>query len=251
MNTHCDCTLTITPMDIFDICITPAIDQIMSIVYGATINTHIFGETRINHIVLMGRIMKIRCKETHTKALFMLEECLKNQNKYYQHIILHWSNNKVPKAALQGVISLKKNPLGGLFEQITAGSYQLQFTSAVRLHFQKYLLLKAQNKIKVINDFTVVTEDMRDNGITFLCYYTGKSLKLDLFYSPNNLNDPRYINSYVLQNIDSYPMTVKRTIGLREVILSFGAGAEGKSIINYVNTDKFSFRENLILSSYV
>ncbi|KAI8970874.1 hypothetical protein BDB01DRAFT_900858 [Pilobolus umbonatus] len=252
INTHCDCTFLITPMDISDICIIPAIKQIMSIIYGATINTHIFGETKINHIILMGTIMNIKCKTTHTRALLLLKEYLKIQNKYYKHITLHWSNNEVSKAVLQGVILLKKNPLGGLFEQITAGSYQLQSSSAVKLpNLQKYRLLEGKKREKIIKDFTAATEDSRDGGITFLCYYTEAFLQFDLFYSPNNLNNPRFINSYVLRNIDSYPVTVRRTIGLREVILSFGAGAEGKAIIDYMNTDKFPFRENLTLSPYV
>ncbi|KAI8997103.1 hypothetical protein BDB01DRAFT_19715 [Pilobolus umbonatus] len=89
MNTHCDCTLLITPMDLFDICIIPAIQQMMAIVYGATTNTHIFGDTKIQHIILMGSIMNIKCNTTHKKALYLLKECIKKQNKYFNHITLH------------------------------------------------------------------------------------------------------------------------------------------------------------------
>ncbi|KAI8985523.1 hypothetical protein BDB01DRAFT_835046 [Pilobolus umbonatus] len=222
MNTHCDCTLLITPMDLFDICIIPAIQQIMFIVYGATTNLHIFGDTRIHHIILMGSIMNMKCNTTHAEALYLLKECIKKQNKYYNHITIHWSRKQVSKMVNQGIQSIKRNPSGGLLEQITGGEYTLYFDKAVYLDFQKSEVLYEKDFFILIGNPTVVTEDMRETGRSFYFYYGGK----------RNL-------------------ILKWNIGLREVIFCFGAGVEGNAGIKGANSDKFYMRENIILSPYV
>ncbi|KAI8985527.1 hypothetical protein BDB01DRAFT_896603 [Pilobolus umbonatus] len=196
MNTHCDCTLLITPMDLFDICIIPAIQQIMFIVYGATTNLHIFGDTRIQHIILMGLIMDI---------------VLKNK-----------TNITITKMVYQGIQSIKRNPSGGLLEQIIGGEYTLYFDKAVYLDFQKSEVLYEKDFFILIDNPTVVTEDMRETGRSFYFYYGGK----------RNL-------------------ILKWNIGLREVIFCFGAGVEGNAGIRGANSNRFIMRENLILSPYV
>ncbi|KAI8972096.1 hypothetical protein BDB01DRAFT_482484 [Pilobolus umbonatus] len=251
MNTHCDCTLLITPMDLFDICIIPAIQQIMFIVYGAITNTHIFGDTRIQHIILMGSIMNIKCKTTHTETLYLLKDCIEKQNKYYNHITIHWSEEQVSKMVYQGIQSIKRNPSGGLLEQIIGGTYTLEFDKAVYLDFQKLKLLDAGDLLALINNPTVVTEDMRETGRSFYYYYEGENIALYLSYSTNKQEKPTTINDYEITNIDSFPITVKWKIGLREVIFRFGAGAEGNADIMGANNDKFCMRENMMLSPYV
>ncbi|KAI8974057.1 hypothetical protein BDB01DRAFT_408661 [Pilobolus umbonatus] len=251
MNSHCDCTLLITPMDIFDICIVPAIQRMMSIVYGATINTHIFGDTKIQHIILMGTIMNIKCSPTHIKSLQLLRESIEKQNKYYNHITIHWTNNQVSDMVYQGLKSIKRNPLRGLLEQIIGGIYCLRFSEAIYLDFQKSKVLDKQNRHKLIDYHTVVTEDMRETGRSFSYYYEGKNIELCLLYSPNNQESLMQVNSYNISRIDSFPITVKWNIDLKEVIFCFGAGAEGKSNVDYSNSDRFHVRENMILSPYV
>ncbi|KAI8985489.1 hypothetical protein BDB01DRAFT_90093 [Pilobolus umbonatus] len=251
MNTHCDCTLLITPMDLFDICIIPAIQQIMFIVYGATTNLHIFGDTRIQHIILMGSIMNIKCNTTHAEALYLLKECIKKQNKYYNHITIHWSEEQVSNMVYQGIKSIKRNPSGGLLEQIIGGTYTLQFNKAVYFDFQ---ISNAHNAIgfsTVIDNPTAVTEDMRETGRSFYFYYGGGKNLIYLYYSTNKQEKRTSINVYVMNNIDSFPITVKWSIGLREVIFCFGSGAEGNAGIEDSNSDKFHMRENLVLSPYV
>ncbi|KAI8972355.1 hypothetical protein BDB01DRAFT_909411 [Pilobolus umbonatus] len=251
MNTHCDCTLTITPMDILDICMVPAIKQIMSIIYGATTNTHIFGETRINHMILMGTIMNINCKTTHTKSLQLLRESVERQNKYYNHITLHWTNNQVSDMVYQGVELIKVNPLGGLLEQIISGDYGLQFSSDVYLDFHKSNMVDAYDHLNTIGGYTLVTEDMRENGLFSYYYYAGNVIKLILRYSHGDTSDSSVINDYTVTEVDSYPITVRCIISLREVVFAFSVGAEGKSSILHAKGDKFHIRENLILSPYV
>ncbi|KAI8985474.1 hypothetical protein BDB01DRAFT_850049 [Pilobolus umbonatus] len=251
MNTHCDCTLLITPMDLFDICIIPAIQQIMFIVYGATTNLHIFGDTRIQHIILMGSIMNIKCNTTHAEALYLLKECIKKQNKYYNHITIHWSEEQVSNMVYQGIKSIKRNPSGGLLEQIIGGTYTLEFDEAVYLGFQKLKLLDAGYLLAIINNPTVVTEDMRETGRSSYYYYEGEKNDLNLYYSLDYRDNRTIINYYPINNIDSFPITVKWNIGLKEVIFCFGAGAEGNAGIDGANSNKFHMRENMILSPYL
>ncbi|KAI8976214.1 hypothetical protein BDB01DRAFT_359470 [Pilobolus umbonatus] len=251
MNTHCDCTLLITPMDLFDICINPSIQQMMAIVYGATTNTHIFGDTRIQHIILMGSIMKIKCNTTHTKSLQLLRECVENENKYYNHITLHWTKEQVSEMVNQGIKSIKRNPSGGLLEQIIGGKYEVAFDKAVYLDFQKSKVLETDHYSLIIDYNTVVTEDMRETGLLSSYFYEGKNNELNLFYSSNNEEEALVINNYNIFNIDSFPITAKWKIGLKEVIFCFGAGAEGNADIRGANSDTFYMRENMILSPYV
>ncbi|KAI8985522.1 hypothetical protein BDB01DRAFT_835045 [Pilobolus umbonatus] len=103
MNTQCDCTFVITPMNIFDICIIPAIQQIMYTIYGATTNENIFGEHETNHVALMGSIMNIKCNKTHKNALYLLDKCIKNQKKYYNHITLHWITDETSTNVYEGI----------------------------------------------------------------------------------------------------------------------------------------------------
>ncbi|KAI8993148.1 hypothetical protein BDB01DRAFT_902724 [Pilobolus umbonatus] len=178
MNAQCDCTLSITPMDLFDICIIPAIQQVMFMVYGGTTNTHIFGDTKIQHIILMGSIMNIKCNTTHKKALYLLKECIKKQNKYYNHILVHWTEQHVSKMVNQGIKSIKINPSGGLLEQIISGRYGVIFDKAVYLDFQKSDILDAGNYSIIIDYNTVVTEDMRETGRFSSHYYEGENIYL-------------------------------------------------------------------------
>ncbi|KAI8985399.1 hypothetical protein BDB01DRAFT_84023 [Pilobolus umbonatus] len=251
MNAHCDCTLLITPMDLFDICINPSIQQMMAIVYGATTNMHIFGGTRIQHIILMGSIMKIKCNTTHTKSLQLLRECVENENKYYNHITLHWTKEQVSEMVNQGIQSIKRNPSGGLLEQIIGGKYGLDFDKAVYYDFQKSDILDTDHYNPIIEYNTVVTEDMRETGLLSSYYNKGENIELNLFYSSNNEDKGLYINSYNIKKIDSFPITAKWKIGLKEVIFCFGAGAEGNAVIFGANNDTFYMRENMILSPYV
>ncbi|KAI8986563.1 hypothetical protein BDB01DRAFT_891351 [Pilobolus umbonatus] len=201
MNTHCDCTLLITPIYLFDICIIPAIQQLMAIAYGATTNTHIFGDTKIQHIIPMGSIMKIKCKSTHTEALYLLKDYIEKQNKYYNHITLHWTKEQVSDVVNQGIKSIKRNPSGGLLEQIISGEYALDFDEEVYFDFQKFDILDPRYYNPIINYNTVVTEDMLETGLLSSYYYEGKNIELS-----------------------------KWKIGLREVIFCFGAGAEGNAV---------------------
>ncbi|KAI8973020.1 hypothetical protein BDB01DRAFT_449152 [Pilobolus umbonatus] len=251
MNTHCDCTLLITPMDLFDICINPSIQQMMAIVYGATTNMHIFGDTRIQHIILMGSIMKIKCNTTHTKSLQLLRECVENENKYYNHIALHWTKEQVSEMVNQGIKSIKRNPSGGLLEQIIGGRYGVKFDEAVYFDFQKSDILDTDHYSLIIDYNTVVTEDMRETGLLSSYYYEGKNIELYLYYSANNEEKGLTINYYNIRKIDSFPITAKWKIGLKEVIFCFGAGAEGNADIDGANSDTFYMRENMILSPYV
>ncbi|KAI8974907.1 hypothetical protein BDB01DRAFT_838408 [Pilobolus umbonatus] len=90
-----------------------------------------------------------------------------------------------------------------------------------------------------IDDLIVVTEDMRED------------IDLALSYSINEDEWLVPINYYAIKNNDSFPITVKWKIGLREVIFLFGAGAEGNADIFGASNDRFHMTENLILSPYV
>ncbi|KAI8970709.1 hypothetical protein BDB01DRAFT_552344 [Pilobolus umbonatus] len=250
MNTHCDCTFSITPKDVFDISVIPAIQQMMSIVYGAITNIHIFGDTKLHHIILMGSIMNIKCNTTHTEALYLLEDCIKKQNKYCNHITIHWTKEQVFKMVCQGLKSIKRNPSGGLLEQIISGTYSLLFRTAVYLDFKKKRVLKANRSFTIIDKSTVKTENMRETGM-FSYYCEEEKIRLQLYYALNHQEMPLYINSYDIMNIDSFPITVKWKIGLKEVIFYFGTGVEGNADIQHSNRKKFHMRENIILSPYV
>ncbi|KAI8985524.1 hypothetical protein BDB01DRAFT_92405 [Pilobolus umbonatus] len=171
MNSQCACVFMITPMDIFDICIIPAIQQIMFMVYGATTNIYIFGEYKINHIVLMGLIMDITCAATYTQVQYLLKKCVENQNKYYNHITLHWIDDEIQKVLNKGIESIKANPAGGLLEQILTGTYYGMFDDQVYTDFNRLQLSTEKEFFHLIRKNTRVTEDMRENGITTLFYY--------------------------------------------------------------------------------
>ncbi|KAI8985517.1 hypothetical protein BDB01DRAFT_835040 [Pilobolus umbonatus] len=252
MNTCCDCTLLITPMDFLDICILPAIRKLMFIIYGATTNISIFGNYRINHIVLMGSIMNIKCSATHNKALYLLRECIERQNRYYNHISVHWINDEIVKTVDKGMSSIKNNPSGGLLEQIVAGAYYGLFDGQVYASLEKSEK-SANEPVVLIKKNTRITEDMRENGILSVFFFARKNIKLTLCFSAKDDYEYayRYLYQYTMRDIDSFPITIRSVFGITEILFHLGTGAEGQASIETVNTNRFSYRESWVLAPYV
>ncbi|KAI8985485.1 hypothetical protein BDB01DRAFT_788439 [Pilobolus umbonatus] len=253
MSSHCECNLILTPIDMFDICIIPAIQQVMAIVYGATTNISIFGEYRINHIVLMGSIMNTHCKTTNNKTLQLLEKCIRKENKYYNHIKVHWINDEVLPVVYKGIRSIKFNPLGGLLEQYTTGAYYVQYTHDIFTDFDRSQVLKKGEYLKLTKEANRITENLRENGSSTLLYFEDTA-ESDLYFLPNNeaLNHRRHIGVYDTRNVDSsYPITLKFVNSIDETIITIGSGAEGNSHIFDANTDNYHLRENLLFFPYI
>ncbi|KAI8994836.1 hypothetical protein BDB01DRAFT_831783 [Pilobolus umbonatus] len=122
----------------------------------------------------------------------------------------------------QGIASIKRNPSGGLLEQIIGGKYVLPFGNAVYLDIQKSKVLDFFDLSAIIYKPTVVTEDMGETGRFSSYYYKGENIEL-----------------------------IKWNRGLREVIFRFGTGAEENAFMYLANNDTFHMRGNLTLSPYV
>ncbi|KAI8972153.1 hypothetical protein BDB01DRAFT_811086 [Pilobolus umbonatus] len=176
MNKNCACTFDIAPIDIFDICINPAIEHLTSVIYSTTTNSHIFGSHNITHIAIMGAPINLKCLDTCNEIMKRLKNRITQQRRYYSHITLHWIPESILSIMHKGILSISNNPKGGLLEQITSGLYYITF-SQEGFYLEGNEMLSDRSCI-YFSDDTRITDSFRNEGCLKTFFFKDDNLRL-------------------------------------------------------------------------
>ncbi|KAI8972145.1 hypothetical protein BDB01DRAFT_478823 [Pilobolus umbonatus] len=171
MNTQCRCRFILTVTNLFDVCITPAIEKVKSIIYASLTNTCLFGNYKISHIVMMGSLIQMdACKSTYPQTLIRLKNIIDNHRKYFDNINIEWVDDDDNSIIKQGIQSIIRNPFGGLLEQIFAGRYLIWCDYKLYCNFNREQAIKKYTEHPFIIRDTRVTEDIYENGLSHIFY---------------------------------------------------------------------------------
>ncbi|KAI8972154.1 hypothetical protein BDB01DRAFT_811138 [Pilobolus umbonatus] len=129
MNKNCECTYSLSAMDLLDICITPTIDHLTSLIY-ASLST-VFDKYKTTYMVIMGSPMELKCMDVRHQSMQRLQKAVQHRQKYFNHLTIHWITDDIPSAVFKGMRFIINNPLGGLLEQISSGMYYIIFNKIV------------------------------------------------------------------------------------------------------------------------
>ncbi|KAI8972142.1 hypothetical protein BDB01DRAFT_478796 [Pilobolus umbonatus] len=189
MNRSCDCTYSIAPINIFDICIEPAIDQLTSTIYTSTVNPFVFGKYKASHIIIMESFMKLKCSNTYDQAFIRFKKKLNHEQKYYRHITIHWIKDDIFTILHKGMTSIAKNPLGGLLEQVASGSYFVAFDEKSRYYKNKWITLDENHSRVIIEEQSNIKDYFRDEGEFFIHFFDEDEVEASKLVANKNLNN--------------------------------------------------------------
>ncbi|KAI8972964.1 hypothetical protein BDB01DRAFT_900242 [Pilobolus umbonatus] len=271
INSKCKCTLDISCIDLFDICILPAIKKVRSVIYSSTTDVCMFGEYKITHIVIMGTLMKLKsCQNTDQQVLKELKKDVEYHQKYYENINIQWYDGDIATLIYKGIRSIIQYPPGGLLEQIYAGSYKLRSSIPFYKDHQRLQLIPTHCVYSFINEGTRVTEDMRDNGASIPLYTDKDDINIGNVSQENEIRDAymfylgiyyvtygeneesiKKIEGFYVRSIDSsYPVVIKVQPRISELKVLIQINADGAIRDNYRHIGKLALRENVLLSPF-
>ncbi|KAI8975978.1 hypothetical protein BDB01DRAFT_804860 [Pilobolus umbonatus] len=248
MNSLCDCAFTTTPIDLFDICITPVIKQLTSKIYASVLDPGLFGEYKMHHLLIMGKLFDIKgCSNAYNQVMDIMKKMVLNQQKHQ----VHWIDEDVSTVVRKGMESIIDNPIGGLLEQVYAGSYLLKGNRVLRTGSQGSDVIKEDTYYPFIKEGTRITEEMRMNGVSFQYHVDNASdLELEIGYRANGqdtVNGLVYTGDYIGP---SWPLVIEYTPGIYRSTMSI-SGKKNGALVHWGRYMKsFNIKETIMLSVY-
>ncbi|KAI8972329.1 hypothetical protein BDB01DRAFT_810268 [Pilobolus umbonatus] len=251
MSDSCSCTYSLSPIDLFDICIDPVIYHLTSIISSSTANPSLFGDYLIKDIFIMGQPMKLKCSNTNIEIFNRFKNNVERQNKYNEQLSIHWAKKPISFVIAEGIMSIVRNPLGGLLEQVTSGEYLISFTENASSFCNEWRTFNKGTSIFYFQAYERITEENRDNGFFGVFYFDEDEVHAGLSFKPLN-EENSYIPMKLLEfsNVSSYPLTARLVFRINQVILSYHVKEEGLLELNYQNTCSFPFTEDTVLSLF-
>ncbi|KAI8972312.1 hypothetical protein BDB01DRAFT_810177 [Pilobolus umbonatus] len=249
LSAGCDCSFTLTPIDLFDICIHPAIDHLTSIVYASVTDPCQFGTYRTDHLVIMGTFMTLKnCAHTYAQTFMRFKDAVQGQQKYYNTLSIQWISSSIQAVLIKGIKSMIKNPTGGLLEQVFAGTYKFICDEPLHLDHQHEETCTEETSYTFISEATRITEEMREDGKACYLYPEYGDFSLDNYFVAYGEQDStaKKIGGFYATNIAfSYPVVLRVFPGINELMLRASVNANGEL------GDKYGFVGPLILSENV
>ncbi|KAI8972305.1 hypothetical protein BDB01DRAFT_468586 [Pilobolus umbonatus] len=254
MSNTCSCTYSMSSIDLFEVCISPAIHHLTSMIYSSTVNPFLFGKYAITDMFIVGQPLKLKCNNTNIQAFNRLKDDVELQQKNYKHLNIHVDNTTIQSVINQGAMSVIQNPLGGLLEQIISGRFMLVFNSEGLFYDRGwYICEKNAANIIYIAEYTRVTETMREDGISRSVYFDNQDVALNIFYHQNGEDyvTTKSVKGITFQKSASFPIDIKSIIGVNIITLTFHEIGESKSFQVSENTDLYEIIERTTLSLFV
>ncbi|KAI8972148.1 hypothetical protein BDB01DRAFT_478878 [Pilobolus umbonatus] len=254
ISSKCTCTCSITLADLFEVCITPAIDQLTSTIYASTIEKSISGNHKISHLVIMGTPFKLKCVNFTNHLLNLLKTTMDNTKQYSNPIPTHWVEDSIPNVIDQGMMSIINNPSGGLLEQISPGQYYLSFNKDATFHLLEWKKMEAyETGTAHIDNRERIDLNMRNDGYFRIFYINEENVTIYLYHKANeeHFSKAKCIEQYEYSRPDMYPVINRSVHGLGQVSFSFFTEHERVTPLDDTNICQIPIRDIILLSPFV
>lgn len=172
LNRHCQCSLRTTRIDIFDLCVLPAIDQLYHVIISSLYAPFFFKEYSINDLLLMGSpILTDEFSYLSMEIVAAIKKKFDDHQKYHKARI-SWIDEDMDTMIYNAMKSIAEHPESGLCEQVPSVQYGYGFKSKKRyyLDFNRGCPI-APEKTRLLREHWYVSEDdLFSDYKTFVIY---------------------------------------------------------------------------------
>ncbi|KAI8974104.1 hypothetical protein BDB01DRAFT_807616 [Pilobolus umbonatus] len=253
MNSRCDCTYDMSPMDLFDVCINPTVDHVTSIVYASITDKCQFGEDKVTHIALMGTLIELKsCTQTYNQLEERLMSAIQYQQKYHNQITIHWGNETMPNIIYSGIKSIINTPSGGLLEQVYSGKYMIDNKYFSYFDYQQEQELHFIRENIMVRYGTRITESMRVNGFSKSIYSgnTTNSIQIRFLHHGGTYGSDNQLDKHnFIIGPSHYPLLITLIPGIHEITINYHEFDKDLQEIRKIKG--YSISENIVLAPYV
>ncbi|KAI8969484.1 hypothetical protein BDB01DRAFT_619388 [Pilobolus umbonatus] len=250
----CCCTYSTTLIDLYDVCIKPAVHHLASTICSVIKNTDMLEEYKINHTVIMGTPIQVKSTEFNKLIFDKLKEIMENTTNYLTGKPIHWFQNTVSNIVDKGMMSIINNPLGGILEEVSPSLYYFRFDMRSQVFFKKMRTIEPLRSSHAhVDERQRIDLNVRDSGYTRVYTFEDPCVEIFLYHKAN---DQHYTKGKCIHRLDyvgadTYPIACRSVNSLGKITFSFHYKNERKSPLLEYKSPDISINEIILLSPFV
>ncbi|KAI8972134.1 hypothetical protein BDB01DRAFT_478555 [Pilobolus umbonatus] len=250
----CTCSLPLTYRDLLDMAVQPTINDLVSIVIGSLVNSCMFGDYTLQHIVMMGHPLPIG-GHIQSEITRRIKEKMKFHMKYFDLNVIH-IDEPISHVIQDGLRSLLAFPETGLLKQLSSGTYSFKIKSSLSAFHDhaRSIPYNEQEVHVVLKQSETITPTIREQGFSYLIHF---DCSLDSYKHPGfygylyfSAGDSmkEVINFYVLWKERSFPFVLRFFPDWDTTQVSVHCNPDGQVITAGQVMAPFYLSENLTLT---